>query len=253
MISSPLKWQIIPQSQEYEHITQPWTFQLDGSNLHAYPNISELCQQTKNKSSHFPSSSPKALTKAPSVPKMAEHLPSFPWILSSCLQTPTWNSVPVSGTKEQVSARGTPAPYSPLEEGIFPPVMCAPRPVTHHSCRRVGQCSTNCQKVAPMAHPVAPRWEQAVARGARPRVHEQWYTGSISCLCFCSSPALPSLASRQAQLAAECLPGRLHTWHIPEQLQIPFPSIYRSFCALPGCCCIALGGLLKVFPQVFGD
>lgn len=145
MISSPLKCQIIPQSQEYKHITQSWTFQPDRSNLHAYPNISELCQQTKSKSSQLPSSSPKALTKVPSVPKMAEHLLSFPWILSSHLQTSTWNIVPVAETKNQVSAggdRGTPAPYSPLEQDIFRPVMFAPRPVTHHPCRRVGQCST---------------------------------------------------------------------------------------------------------------
>lgn len=51
----------------------------------------------------------------------------------------------------------------------------------------------------------------------------------------------------QAQAAAEHLAGTLCTWHILEQLQTPFPSMLY-----PGCC-ITLGGLLRVFLQVFGD
>lgn len=192
MIFSPLKCQIIPQSQEYKHVTQPWTFPLDSSNLHVYPNISGLCQQTKSKSSQLPSTSPKAFTKAPSVPKMAEHLLNLPWILSSYLQTSTWSIAPVAGAKEQVSAWGTPAPYSPLEQDIFRPVMSAPRPVTQlmQEGWAVQHKPLNCQEIALLVHPVVPRWDQAVAGGAKARVQERWCTGSVSCLCFCSSPCL---------------------------------------------------------------
>lgn len=163
MISSPLKCQIIPQSQEYKHITQSWTFQPDRSNLHAYPNISELCQQTKSKSSQLPSSSPKALTKVPSVPKMAEHLLSFPWILSSHLQTSTWNIVPVAETKNQVSAgggQGDTCTLQPLGAGHIPschvcPQACDAPPMQEGWA--VQHKALNCQEVAPLVHQVAPR------------------------------------------------------------------------------------------------
>lgn len=186
---------------------------------------------------------------------MAEYLLSFPWILSSHLQRSTWNFVPVAGTKEQVSVWGTPAPYSPSEQDLFHPVVSAPRPVTQlmQEDWAVQHKTLNCQEVAPPVHPVVPRWDQAVAGGAKASYRNNGTQG-LSRVCVSAPlPALPSLASRQAQLAAECRSGRLHTWHIPEQLQTPFPSICKSFCAIPGCCCIALGGLLRVFPQVFGE
>lgn len=218
MISSPLKCQIIPQSQEYEHIIQPWTFHLDRRNLRAYPNISELCQQTMNKSSRLLSS-------------------SFPWILSSHLQTSTWNIVPVAGTKEQVSAWGTPAPYSQeyVRGGHIPSCRVWPMQegwVVQHKTLIVRNLHLW------FIPAETKQWQQVPGK-----VNEWGHSGSILCLCFCSSPCLTLVSISSAQLVAGCLSGRLHTWHIPEQLQAPFPSICKSFCAIPSCSSIILHGL----------